>query len=486
MTFSISSIDGKSGRYAFIDLGSGTGGSLQHCLQRFGRGPGLGFELDPSEAAEAQRAGLEVVEADVRVVQVADRSVDFVSAMDFLEHLPDAATAASVLEKFGQVARHFLFIRHPSFEEKDYLTSLGLKFSWSDWSGHPNMMLMDDYRSLFRRFGWTDYAIYPRNLVVDSMDEHMVPLSAPIDTIIYDPNVLAPKPLIVFDRPIFGQYDIFVRREGLSVLEWEQLLRAEMDAGAPAWSAKMYSVASPEPKAVSAEFGFYNPKTSDWTLRGMDGNERRVRYGSAGQGLLPLLGNFGGRGSGLGLYDPATGTFFLRNTVDEGAADQVVGFGPRGAVPICGNWIGTGSDTIGIYLRETGQWCLRYQNTTGPADETFSFGPSNTNWLPVVGDWDGDGRDSVGIYDPASGALYLKAGNLHGRSDKGFTAFPPGGLPFVGDWDGDGRDSVGIYVPNWGLWILNNANLNRPADLIFSHPGEGTPVTLPGALAKRG
>lgn len=89
--------------YAFIDLGSGNGGSIDHCVRRFGRGPGRGFELDPAKVAEARRAGYDVVEADVRLVHVPDRSVEFVSAMDFLDHLPDVATAASVLEKFARV-----------------------------------------------------------------------------------------------------------------------------------------------------------------------------------------------------------------------------------------------------------------------------------------------------------------------------------------------------------------------------------------------
>lgn len=223
------------GRFAFIDLGSGTGGSIDYCVRRFGRAPGRGFELDPRKVAEARRAGFDVVEADVRLVRVPDRSVEFVSAMDFLEHLPDVATAASVLERFARVARDFLFIRHPSFEDAEYLANLGLRFSWSDWRGHPNMMEIEDFVTLFRHFGWTEYAIVPRNLITDSMDTRVVPLSAPTDTVVYDPSVLEPKPRVRFERPVFAQYDIFVRlSEGLNDADWESFLWTEIDRASSA------------------------------------------------------------------------------------------------------------------------------------------------------------------------------------------------------------------------------------------------------------
>ena len=79
---------------------------------------------------------------------------------------------------------------------------------------------------------------------------------------------------------------------------------------------------------------------------------------------------------------------------------MTVGFGPKGSIPIAGDWTGSGSDKIGVYVPTTGQWFLRYENSSGEADESFSFGPPNAGWLPVAGDWDGDGRDSVGLYDP--------------------------------------------------------------------------------------
>src|SRR4051812_13557296 len=119
-----------SGRYAFVDLGSGVGGSIQHCVRRFDRGAGIGIEVGKADLEAARRAGLDVIEADVRTAAPLERSVSFVSMMDFLEHLPDLAASDAVVERFARAARDFLFIRHPSFEDIDYLAGLGLKIVW--------------------------------------------------------------------------------------------------------------------------------------------------------------------------------------------------------------------------------------------------------------------------------------------------------------------------------------------------------------------
>lgn len=469
-----------AGHYAFIDLGSGSGGSIDHCARRFALGSGLGFELDAKEIAEARQAGFDVVQADLMSVEAPPGSVAFVSAMDFLEHLPDADAAALVLKRFSPAAREFIFIRHPSFEEMEYLAGLGLKLCWTDWSGHPNMMRIDDFEKLFEHFGWTEYTIVPRNLVANSTDDQLVPLSAPTDTVMYDPSSHESKPFVRFDRPIFGQYDILVRRNGgLTDEEWERFLLTDIAAGGPAWASRRISPRPAIPASVQGEFGFYDSKTSRWTIRTGDGNEKALIYGGAGQGFLPLIGNFSGNGSGLGLYDPATGYFFLKHTIDQGLADVTVGFGPKGSLPIAGDWTGLGSDKIGVYVPTTGQWFLRYENSDGPADESFSFGPANTGCLPFAGDWDGDGRDSVGLYDPESGLWHLRRGSADGLSDNSFTFCPAGGHPVVGDWDGDGRDSIGVYIPDWGTWILRNTNSNGPADATFIYHGAGAPIALP-------
>ena len=477
-----------AGRYAFIDLGSGAGGSIDHCLRRFGRGPGLGFELDANDAAAARSAGYDVVAGDVRTMHVPARSVAFVAAMDFLEHLPDEAAAASVLHRFAPAAREFLFIRHPSFEETEYLASLGLKLCWSDWSEHPNMMRVEALVGLLRDLPATEIAIFPRGLLTDPTNDQIVPLSAPTDTQVYDPSLHARKPCMRFDRPIFAQYDIFVRlRDGPGDAEWKRVLGADVPADAALWPTRRVGPSAPASShaAPCGEFGFYDGRTSRWRIRNASGTELTLKYGAEGRGWLPVVGTFAAGRQGFGAYDPRTGDFFIRHTRDEGLADITLGFGPPGGIPIAGDWTGTGIDTIGIYVPQTGQWFLRYANTSGPADSSFSFGAGGAGCLPIVGDWDGDGRDSVGLYDPATASWHLRGGSSDGRSDASFTFGPAGGLPVAGDWDGDGRDSIGVYAPDWGMWILRNENANGPADATFVYRGDGVPVAARASATHR-
>ena len=468
-----------AGRYAFIDLGCGSGGSIDHCVRRFRRGKGLGFELDPKEASEAVRDGYDVVEGDVLSVQPPAQSVGFVSAMDFLEHLPNISAADLVLKKFGPAAREFLFIRHPSFEEMEYLHSLGLKLCWTDWTGHPNGMRLNELLGLLEQLQPTEYAIFPRGLMTDESDDQIVPISAPTDTLIYDPNVLDPKPQVRFDRPIFAQYDIFLRfGNGLNDEQWQEIIWADVAQDAPVWATRFVAATQTNNRPVRTGIGFYDSDASRWQMKPPGADELIVKYGAERRGWLPFAGTFQAGKIGLGLYDPTTADFFIRHSTDEGLADVTTRFGAPGGIPIAGDWTGSGVDTLGVYIPATGQWYLRYSNSDGPADEAFSYGPEGTNWLPVVGDWDGDGRDSIGLYEPATGSWHLRGAGPE-ASDADFTFGPPGAVPMAGDWNGSGRDSIGVYQPDWGLWVLRNEHSNGPADATFVYRGKGSPVVFP-------
>jgi hypothetical protein len=53
------------------------------------------------------------------------------------------------------------------------------------------------------------------------MHPSMVPLDAPLDTVGYDASVHGPKEQVRFDRPIYAQFDVFVRLDGaLSERDW--------------------------------------------------------------------------------------------------------------------------------------------------------------------------------------------------------------------------------------------------------------------------
>ncbi|KAB2935822.1 MAG: hypothetical protein F9K25_02540 [Candidatus Contendobacter sp.] len=144
----------------------------------------------------------------------------------------------------------------------------------------------------------------------------------------------------------------------------------------------------------------------------------------------------------IGLYNPATSFFFLRNSNTQGIADLTFNYGPPGAgwLPIVGDWNGDGTATIGLYNPATSFFFLRNGNTQGIADLTFSYGPPGAGWIPVAGDWNGDGTATIGLYNPATSFFFLRNSNTQGIADLTFNYGPPGAgwKPLAGDWNGPG------------------------------------------------
>ena len=64
-------------------------------------------------------------------------------------------------------------------------------------------------------------------------------------------------------------------------------------------------------------------------------------YGVGGPSLVALTGDWNNDGAdSIGLYDSATGTFFLKNVNGSGAADWAFVYGVGGSAPLVGNWDG--------------------------------------------------------------------------------------------------------------------------------------------------
>jgi len=219
-----------SGRYAFVDVGCGDGGSMNQLSRRFGRTPGLGLDSDRELVDAARVAGFDALVCDLVAPDVVfpEQTVEFAAAMDVLEHLPSERDVVSVLRQLWRVAREFVFIRHPSFEDVAYLASLGLKFNWTDWTEHPTMLKLDDYRRIFAELGWTDYSIVPHMRYLDSRHDSVVPIGAPRDTMRYDAAPHGRKPIVELDRPVWGKFDIFVKRNpDVDEAAWRRLTRID-------------------------------------------------------------------------------------------------------------------------------------------------------------------------------------------------------------------------------------------------------------------
>ncbi|MDD5436532.1 MAG: hypothetical protein PHX20_03205, partial [Candidatus Omnitrophica bacterium] len=80
-------------------------------------------------------------------------------------------------------------------------------------------------------------------------------------------------------------------------------------------------------------------------------------------------------------------------------------------MPVAGDWNGDGITTIGLYNPVTSVFYLRNTNTAGYADMTFAYGPANSGWLPIAGDWNRDRITMIGLYNPVTSVFYLRNTN---------------------------------------------------------------------------
>ena len=193
--------------------------------------------------------------------------------------------------------------------------------------------------------------------------------------------------------------------------------------------------------------GLYELSTGSWFLRNTLTSgpaEISFAFGNFGNSnLIPISGNWTGEagGDGVGLYDPATGAFFLRDTLDTGGIDREFGFAqppPAGGyVPLAGQFGGVGQqDGVGVYDPSNGNFWLRATPDAGDATAAATFGPGDQGFVPLVGDWGGVGITGIGIYDPSNGNFWLRNDISSGAADQSLT-YGPGGVdfePVVGRW----------------------------------------------------
>jgi hypothetical protein len=190
---------------------------------------------------------------------------------------------------------------------------------------------------------------------------------------------------------------------------------------------------------------------------------------------LAMLGSAApGDGDTVGLVDPGTGLWYLRD--GEGVVTSFY-FGNPTDRPFVGDWNCDGVDTPGLYRQSDGFVYLRNSNTQGIADVSFYFGDPGD--MPLAGDFDGDGCDTVSIYRPSSARIYIinelgSNGLGLGTADYSYLFGNAGDQPFVGDFDGDGVDTVGLHRASTGFIYYRNSNTTGIADhqFFFGNPGD--------------
>jgi len=168
-------------------------------------------------------------------------------------------------------------------------------------------------------------------------------------------------------------------------------------------------------------------------------------YNFGFSGVIPVTGDWNGAGTTrIGVYDSGTWYLDLNGSgAWEGTpADSihVFGVGLTGAQPVTGDWSGSGATKIGLYA--DGIWYLDLSGNGAwdgtPTDAMYFFGGGLTGAVPVAGDWTGTGAAKIGVY--LDGAWYIDL-NGNGAWDGTptdamyfFGGGLTGALPAAGKW----------------------------------------------------
>lgn len=258
------------------------------------------------------------------------------------------------------------------------------------------------------------------------------------------------------------------------------------DHGEEIVSTNAFTVATAVP---SVKIGVFSNGT--WFL---DGNANGAWNGSTTDrqqvfgftGAIPVLGDWNGSGiSKIGVFNK--GTWYLdvnaNGTWDGAPSDRniIFGGGIAGAVPVTGDWTGTGTTKVGVFA--DGKWYLDLNGNGAWDGETidglYTFGDRLTGAVPVTGDWTGNGTTKIGVY--VDGIWYLDFNDSKvwdGSSvDRQYFFGFNGALPVTGDWNADGKTEIGTF--NIGVWYLdlngNGAWNGTPTDVTYNF-GTGIPV----------
>jgi hypothetical protein len=230
------------------------------------------------------------------------------------------------------------------------------------------------------------------------------------------------------------------------------------------------------PLTTTSTLGLFDPSTATFSLRNENTSgaaDTTFNFGQAGGNWRLLTGDWDGNGTtDVGFYDPATSRFYL-STAYNGSTTYNFGYGVPNAgwIPLVGDWDGDGVDGVGLYDPASSMFFLTNALETGVAQYWFGYGVPHNNWTPLVGDWDGDGAQGVGLYDPHASTFYLTNTLATGYAEYTFGYGQPDGgwEPLVGDWNGDRADGVGLFDGGGSVFYLTDRFVTGYAQYTFGY-----------------
>jgi YD repeat-containing protein len=116
-----------------------------------------------------------------------------------------------------------------------------------------------------------------------------------------------------------------------------------------------------------------------------------------GAGWIPVTGDWNGDGVDMiGLYNPATSTFYLRNTNSSDVADLTFVYGFSGGKPLSGRWV---SQAPGSVVPRDGLASVSYDQTTNRINTSgwdYDAAGNQTRVQRADGSWQRHVYDAAG------------------------------------------------------------------------------------------
>jgi len=198
-------------KYDFVDFGSG-GGDFMDIAKSFGGRRGLGIENDPIRVRGINGRGKDCAYGDARSLGwLPEKCVRFVTVNHLLEHMRTLHDAWKVVRNAVRLAREFVYIGGPNFDDCPRLAREGFKFYWADWpDSHPLHLTTGQLAWILSSERVRKYMVWRTAPVGSSAHPDVHPLESPRHSGHYDAAKHPPKRTVEFSPPVWTQFVCFV------------------------------------------------------------------------------------------------------------------------------------------------------------------------------------------------------------------------------------------------------------------------------------
>jgi hypothetical protein len=227
---------------------------------------------------------------------------------------------------------------------------------------------------------------------------------------------------------------------------------------------------------LNDKIGIYRPSTGEWFL---DRNGSGVWDGCSvdlcvqlftGSDALPVVGDWNGSGvTKLGMFASDSSEWFLDangNGIWDGCEVDICSqaFGAPTDLPVVGQWNRRAEDRIAIFRAGENKWHLDVNGNENldpcKIDKCSGLSIYQNGDVPVAGDWTGRGATQLGLFRASTGEWFLdRNGNRKWngcKKDLCIGSFGMSGdIPVAGDWNGTGKTKIGVFRPSTGEWFLD-------------------------------